>query len=182
MIARSSPHIRIPWSAARSTPPTARCPLDSPRASPTPSPPSPRTSSPRVCSKPTSRWKKKLLTTPPSPSHCSPFGRTPDPRAGCQPPATRRVHLSHLRFHRLRVHGRLLHCRFFCDLAIHPYPRLPLAALHQPSGPPYRATRRHQRIPKRRLQLLQRSHALHQSPRGPRILPALLLYLRSRHR
>ncbi len=108
--------------------------------------------------------------------------RTSDPSAGRESSAADRVDLSHLRFHRIHFHRRLLHRRLVRDMAVHAIAELSVAALHQSAGTPHRATRRHQRIPKRCLQLLQRSRALHQSPRGSRILSALLLHLRSRHR
>ncbi len=43
-----------------------------------------------------------------------------------------------------------------------------MSPVHQSARPPHRATRRHRRIPERRLQLLQRRHAFHQPPRRPR--------------
>ena len=105
--------------------------------------------------------------------------RTPDPRARCKPAAAHRSHLPHLRLDRFHLPGRLLHRRFLRDLAIHSIADLPVAALHQSSRAHHRATGRDRRIPKRRLQLLQRSHALHQSPRRPRdptcVSPSLML-------
>jgi hypothetical protein len=92
------------------------------------------------------------------------------------------AHVSHIRFHRLCFYRRLLHCRFLRHLAIYPLANLPLATLHQSARPAHRATRRHQRIPECRFQRLQGSVGLHHTPRRPRILSALLLYLRSGHR
>jgi hypothetical protein len=54
--------------------------------------------------------------------------------------ATDRNDVSHFRFHRLNLRGRILSGRFLRDLAVQPHRRLSVAALHQSSGPSDRTT------------------------------------------
>ena len=77
--------------------------------------------------------------------------RTPDPRARRESAAADGADLSHLRFHRIHLPGRLLHRRFLRHLAVHPHARLPVSAVHQSAGTPHRATGRDRRIPERGL-------------------------------
>ena len=76
----------------------------------------------------------------------------------------------------------LLHRRFFRYLAVHAIANLPISALHQSSRTPDCATGSDRRIPKRRLQRIQRRNNLHQPPHGARHLSASFLHLRASHR
>ena len=109
-------------------------------------------------------------------------GRTLDPGAGCEFAAALGGDVSDLRFHRLHFSGWLLHRRLFRDLAVHAVVDVSMAALRQSAGTAYCATWGDQRISKRGVELLQRSHAVNQSPGRAGNLSAFLLHLRARNR
>ena len=99
-------------------------------------------------------------------------------RAGCEPTGPDRAHLSYFRFDWVGVYWRVLYGRFVCYVAIQPDAGLSVASVYQSAGTADRTTGRDQRIPERRVELLQRGNTVCESARRARNLCAPFLYVR----